>query len=199
MVNATVIDGRGHLLGRLASTVAKELLNGNEVSVVRCESINLSGNFYRNKLKFMAFMRKKHLTNPKKGQFHFRRPSKVFWRTVRGMIPHKTARGQAAMDRLKSFDGCPAPYDKQKKMVVPAALRVTKLRPDRKYCTIGRIAHEMGWAHQDTVATLEAKRAVKAGAWYEKKKAENKLAAQAVKNVESDIKAHDDALLALGY
>lgn len=28
MVNATVIDGRGHLLGRLASTVAKELLNG---------------------------------------------------------------------------------------------------------------------------------------------------------------------------
>lgn len=28
MVNTTVIDGRGHLLGRLASTVAKELLNG---------------------------------------------------------------------------------------------------------------------------------------------------------------------------
>merc|ERR1712166_1487551 len=186
MPTTVVIDGRGHLLGRLASTMGKEVLNGNNVAVVRCESINLSGNFYRNKLKFMSFLRKKHLTNPIKGQFHFRRPSKMLWRTVRGMVPHKTARGQVALDRLKTF-------------VIPAALRITKLRPDRKYCTIGRIAHEMGWAHQDVVATLEAKRAVKAAAWYEKKKAGIKLEAQAVKNVESDIKVHDDALLALGH
>merc|ERR1712166_1657671 len=146
MPTTVVIDGRGHLLGRLASTIAKEVLNGNNVAVVRCESINLSGNFYRNKLKFMSFLRKKHLTNPIKGQFHFRRPSKMLWRTVRGMVPHKTARGQVALDRLKTFDGCPAPYDKKKKFVIPAALRITKLR-------------------QDVVATLEAKRAVKAAAW----------------------------------
>merc|ERR1712224_207446 len=110
-----VLDGKGHLLGRLASTVAKELLAGQQVVVVRCERINISGNFYRNKLKFMAFLRKKHLTNPKRGQFHFRRPSKVFWRTVRGMLPHKSPRGQAALDRLKTFDGVPPPYDKVKK------------------------------------------------------------------------------------
>lgn len=147
----------------------------------------------------MAFLRKKHLTNPKKGQFHFRRPSKILWRTVRGMIPHKTSRGAAALDRLKTFDGCPAPYDKVKKMVIPAALRVTKLRPDRKYCVVGRISHELGWKHQDVVQTLEAKRAVKAKAWYDKKLATAKLQTQAAKNVESDIKAHDTALAALGY
>lgn len=28
MVKTVVIDGRGHLMGRLASTIAKELLNG---------------------------------------------------------------------------------------------------------------------------------------------------------------------------
>merc|ERR1740138_1414419 len=122
-----VIDARGHLLGRLASSIAKELLSGQHVTVVRCEEINISGNFYRNKLKFMAFLRKKHLTKPSRGQFHFRRPSKILWRTVRGMLPHKTPRGQAALNRLKVFDGCPTPYDKQKRMVVPAALRVTKL------------------------------------------------------------------------
>ena len=44
-----LIDGRGHLLGRLASTIAKELISGQKVTVVRCESINISGNFYRNK------------------------------------------------------------------------------------------------------------------------------------------------------
>ena len=38
-----VIDGRGHLLGRLASVVAKELLGGQKVIVVRCEQITISG------------------------------------------------------------------------------------------------------------------------------------------------------------
>ncbi len=47
-----LIDGRGHLLGRLASTIAKELLSGQPVAVVRCEEINISGNFYRNKCEF---------------------------------------------------------------------------------------------------------------------------------------------------
>lgn len=38
-----VIDCRGHLLGRLASIVAKELLSGQKVVCVRCEEINISG------------------------------------------------------------------------------------------------------------------------------------------------------------
>ena len=38
-----VVDGRGHLLGRLASVVAKHLLNGYHVTVVRCEEINQTG------------------------------------------------------------------------------------------------------------------------------------------------------------
>lgn len=30
-----VVDGRGHLIGRLASVIAKQLLNGQRVVVVR--------------------------------------------------------------------------------------------------------------------------------------------------------------------
>nr|CAH7741719.1 unnamed protein product [Callosobruchus chinensis]CAH7750876.1 unnamed protein product [Callosobruchus chinensis] len=44
---AIIIDGRGHLLGRLAAVVAKTLLEGNKIVVVRCEQLNISGNFYR--------------------------------------------------------------------------------------------------------------------------------------------------------
>jgi ribosomal protein uL13 len=43
------IDGKGHLLGRLASTVAKQLLNGQKIVVVRCEALNISGEFFRAK------------------------------------------------------------------------------------------------------------------------------------------------------
>ena len=44
-----VIDGKGHLLGRLASIVAKQLLNGQKIVVVRCEALNISGEFFRAK------------------------------------------------------------------------------------------------------------------------------------------------------
>jgi large subunit ribosomal protein L13Ae len=88
-------------MGRLASTVAKQLLNGQKITLVRTEEINMSGSFFRNKLKYMAFLRKRCLINPQRGAFHFRAPSRIFYRTVRGMIPHKTARGAAALERLK--------------------------------------------------------------------------------------------------
>jgi large subunit ribosomal protein L13Ae len=46
-----VIDGKGHLLGRLASIIAKQVLNGQKIVVVRCEEINISGSFFRNKVR----------------------------------------------------------------------------------------------------------------------------------------------------
>jgi large subunit ribosomal protein L13Ae len=96
-----VIDAKGHLLGRLASTIAKQLLNGQSIVVVRSEEVQVSGSFFRNKLKFMAFMRKRCIVNPNRGAFHFRAPSRILYRTIRGMVPHKTSRGQAALERLK--------------------------------------------------------------------------------------------------
>ncbi|CAF3625912.1 unnamed protein product, partial [Rotaria sp. Silwood2] len=44
-----IIDGRGHLIGRLAAIVAKTILQGHNIVVVRCEGLNISGSFYRNK------------------------------------------------------------------------------------------------------------------------------------------------------
>lgn len=56
------------------------------------------------------------------------------------------------MERLKVFEGVPPPYDKKKRVVVPQALRVLRLRPGRKYCTVGRLSHEFGWKYQDVVS-----------------------------------------------
>merc|ERR1712235_152396 len=72
--------------------------------IVRCEEINISGNFYRNKLKYLDFLRKRCNVKPSRGAFHFRAPSKIFLRTVRGMIPHKTERGKDALKRLQTFE-----------------------------------------------------------------------------------------------
>lgn len=56
------------------------------------------------------------------------------------------------MERLKVFEGVPPPYDKKQRMVVPQALRVLRLKPGRKFCTVGRLSHEVGWKYQDVVA-----------------------------------------------
>jgi len=35
-------------------------------------------------VKYLEFLRKRMNTNPSRGPYHFRAPSKIFWRTVRG-------------------------------------------------------------------------------------------------------------------
>ena len=41
------IDGKDHLMGKLASYVAKALLQGTRVVVFNCDKINIAGSFYR--------------------------------------------------------------------------------------------------------------------------------------------------------
>uniref|UniRef100_A0A2K5LCS6 60S ribosomal protein L13a n=1 Tax=Cercocebus atys TaxID=9531 RepID=A0A2K5LCS6_CERAT len=74
-VQVLVLHGRGHLLGPLAVIMTKQVLLGRKVVVVYCEGINISGNFYRNKLKYLAFLRKWMNTNPSRGPYHFWAPS----------------------------------------------------------------------------------------------------------------------------
>ncbi|KAK7108121.1 large ribosomal subunit protein uL13-like [Littorina saxatilis] len=194
-----LIDARGHLLGRLAAVVAKTLLQGQRVVIVRCEGINISGNFYRNKLKYLEYLKKRCNVKPSRGPFHFRAPSKMFIRVVRGMLPHKTARGKEAMDRLKTFEGIPPPYDKQKRMVMPSALKVLRLGQTRKYCSLNRLAHEVGWKYQKVIGTLEARRKVKSKSFFERKRKLQNLREQAKKNVAPKTKKYQDIITACGY
>uniref|UniRef100_UPI00398F298E large ribosomal subunit protein uL13-like n=1 Tax=Pristiophorus japonicus TaxID=55135 RepID=UPI00398F298E len=108
------------------------------------------------------------------------------------MLPHKTKRGQAALDRLKVFDGFPPPYDKRKCMVVPAALKIVRLKPTRKFALLGHHAHEVGWKY------LEEKRKEKAKIHYVKKKKVLKLKKIAEKNVESKIAKYTAVLKQYG-
>ncbi|KAK1315938.1 60S ribosomal protein L13a-2 [Acorus calamus] len=201
-----VVDARHHMLGRLASIVAKELLNGQKVVVVRCEELCLSGGLVRQKMKYLRFLRKRMNTKPSHGPIHFRAPAKILWRTIRGMIPHKTKRGAAALARLKAYEGVPPPYDKMKRMVIPDALKVLRLQAGHKYCLLGRLSKEVGWGYYDTVKIacmlvasssggsikfqeLEEKRKNKSQIMYERKKQLAKLRTKAEKSIEEKLGA----------
>ena len=192
-----VIDGRGHLVGRLASKVAKELLNGQRIVVVRCEALNQSGSLFRNKLKYHEFLAKTRNTNPRKGHIHFRTPSRIFWRVVRGMLPHKTPKGSAALGRLKVFDGIPFPYDTKRRMVVPDALKVLRLKSHRKFCVLGELAAKIGWTRSDLVARLEEKRKVKSAKFWDLK--QKKVQARKKAGGDKDLKKFNDELAKFGF
>merc|ERR1711918_1373 len=44
--------------------------------------------------------------------------------------------GKEALKLLQTFEGVPPPYDKKKKMVIPSALKVLRLKAGRKYCSL---------------------------------------------------------------
>merc|ERR1711935_415389 len=126
-------------LGRLCCVVAKELLAGQKIVIVRCDEVCVSGSLVRNKVKYAQFRRKRMNTNPGKGPYHFKSPARMVWRTIRGMVHQKTARGQDAIGRLSTFEGIPSPYDKKKRVVIPAALRILRLKTIRDYTVIGEL------------------------------------------------------------
>ncbi|KAK2450450.1 60S ribosomal protein L13A [Trifolium repens] len=115
------------------------------------------------------------------------------------MIPHKTKRGEAALARLKVYEGIPPPYDKIKRMVVPYALKVLRLQKSHKYCLLGQLSSEVGWNYYDTMKELEKKRKERAHLAYEKKKLLTKLRAKAEKNVDERLAPQLEILAPVKY
>lgn len=159
-----------------------------------------SGDIYRSQRKALQFRRKKMATNPTRGgPWHHRSPSAQFFRTVRGMLPHKMPRGKQALANLKVFEGCPAPYDTQKKMVVPQALRALRLAPGHRWCVLGEVQARVGWNYAPVVARLEAKRKTAAFAWHLKHRKEVTGKAAALQKAAGDAKVKPFSALLTAY
>lgn len=115
------------------------------------------------------------------------------------MLPHKLHRGKVALDNLKVFDGVPSPYDKQKRMVVPSAMRVIRLKPRRKFCVLNRLSHEVGWKYQGVISTLENRRKVRSSLYHKKKVQEKKLMDKARTNVLAKAPQYQKIIESMGY
>ncbi|KAK3013419.1 hypothetical protein RJ639_010231 [Escallonia herrerae] len=185
-----VIDARHHMLGRLSSILARELLNGQRVTVVRCEEICLSGGLVRQKMKYLRFLRKRMNTKPS----HCPHPLPCPRQNPLAHHP-RTKRGAAALARLKVYEGVPPPYDKMKRMVIPDALKVLRLQAGHK----GQLSSEVGWNHYDTIKELEKKRKERAQVAYERKKELSKLRFKAEKAAQDKLGSQLDILAPVKY
>ena len=135
----TVIDATGLILGRMASVVAKRLLMGEHIAIVNAEKAVISG---KRKAVIRRYKERLQIGHYRKGPYWPRRPDRIVWRTIRGMLPRYKEKGKKALRRLKVFIGVPEELKDVEVQTIPEA-RADKLRCP--YITVGELAREIGW------------------------------------------------------
>ena len=132
-----VIDASECIMGRLASSVAKTLLDGEDVHVVNAENAVISGS---KDMVFGEYISKRNLNHPRKGPYYPRMPHMMLKRAVRGMIPYQKPKGREAFKRLKVDVGMPISLKKEKIETIENA----KMNDSTKYIRLGDVSKNLG-------------------------------------------------------
>jgi len=135
----TVIDAAGLRLGRLASSVAKRSLQGEEIAIINAESAVISGA----KARVLAdYDQKRKRGSREGGPFYPRRPDHIVKRTIRGMLPYKRQRGIEAFARIKVYVGVPEEFADIEAETIESAHIKGLSTP--KYVAVGTISSILG-------------------------------------------------------
>lgn len=141
-VEHAVVDGTDHIAGRLASNVAKLLLEGKRVSIVNCDKIMISGTRKNIVNEYRKFLEISSIIHPEHGPYHPRRPDTIITRMIRGMLPRKKPSGLTAHKRLRAHIGSPRELKSFKKIQFEKA-KIT--RSSSNYTTMAELGRTIGW------------------------------------------------------
>lgn len=131
-----VVDAQQATLGRLATRVAKYLLDGDEVHVINSEKAVISG---KKQMIRHEFNEKRRVGTYRKGPFFHRSPERIVKRSIRGMIPYQKPRGRAAYKRLRCHQGIPEELKNEKAEVFENAKK-----NHVNYRTIQQVSQSLG-------------------------------------------------------
>jgi large subunit ribosomal protein L13 len=134
-----VVNADGLILGRMASGIAKRLLEGQQVFIVNAEKAVLSGSKRSKINEAKEFL---DVGGVGRGPFHYRTPDRVVRKAVRGMLPIRKPKGLQAYKRLQVFMGVPDKFKEQKANTMPGA-QAKKLTCS---CfTVAELSKGIGW------------------------------------------------------
>ena len=137
-----VVDAAQEVAGRMASKIAKLLIEGKHVVVLNAETSLMSGSKKNIFAEYMQRKELKSIVNPINAPHRPRQPNMILNRMIRGMLPRRKPKGQNAFKRLKVHIGIPTPYRTVEKMTFEDAKPKKQLQ---LYVTIGEIAVNQGW------------------------------------------------------
>ena len=135
----TIVDAKGLILGRMASIIAKRLLDGEKIVIVNAEEAAISGRRLSIIHESQEFLQVGHF---RKGPLHVRTPAGIVKKTVRGMLPRKKPRGIEALKNLKVYIGVPEKLKAAAKTSFPEA-EARNLRGP--YIKVSELARNIGW------------------------------------------------------
>jgi large subunit ribosomal protein L13 len=120
-----VIDATGHVIGRMASVVAKRLLNGEEIVIVNAEKAIITGRREVVMAEYLKRRRRGSTTSRMRGigPLYPRRPDMIMRRTISRMVPHQQARGRDAIKRLRVYMDIPDAFKGQTFEIIAVAKR----------------------------------------------------------------------------
>ncbi len=136
----TVIDAKGHILGRLSSKIAKRLVNGENIVIVNAEKAVITG---QRSMNLNKYIEKSERGSQESGPYFPKHPENIFKRTVRGMLPWKSRRGREAFKGLKVFIGVPEELKDMQFERIDDALMEKVSKTDR-YVTLGEVSKYLG-------------------------------------------------------
>jgi large subunit ribosomal protein L13 len=136
----TIVDASGLILGRLASHVAKRILNGEEIVIINAEKAIITGSRENIVGEFKTRLGTKTWQSQKYAPVHARRPDKYVRRVIRGMLPWKKPRGKNAYRKLKVYISVPENYKEVSTQTFSDAKK--NIRPSM---TVGELLKIFGW------------------------------------------------------
>jgi large subunit ribosomal protein L13 len=113
------IDGKNAVYGRLSTVVAKELLNGEFVTIVNASEVIVTGN--RDSV-LKKFRERRDIGSVRKGPYYPRMPKAILKRSIGDMVPKDKAKGREALKRCTVFNGTPSSLKDKKFEVVEKAI-----------------------------------------------------------------------------
>ncbi|RZD37553.1 MAG: 50S ribosomal protein L13 [Thaumarchaeota archaeon] len=138
-----VVDATNHIAGRLASNVAKLLLQGQRVTVINCEKIMMSGTRSNQIKEYREFLEINSIINYKHGPVHYRRPDTLMAKMIRQMLPFdRKPSGKLAFARLRTYIGVPNDTKPFEKIQFEKALIK---REASNYTPLAEICRVIGW------------------------------------------------------
>jgi large subunit ribosomal protein L13 len=109
-----IVDVKGLVAGRVATKVAKAIINGEQVTVLNAQEAVVVGNTESIMEKYKRRVDAAVKSNPNFGPKYSRVPDRLFRRMVRNMLPtNKTAKDRI-IKRLDVYNEVPKEFAKEK-------------------------------------------------------------------------------------
>ena len=133
-----IVDAKGLVAGRLASKIAKKLINGESIIIINGDAAVVVGNESAIMPKVRQRVDAAVKSNPHYGPKYDRIPSKILRRMVKGMLPNKKRTAERLIDNLKVYNDNPKNLEKAE------TIEDVKCNEKHDFMTLKEVAKQLG-------------------------------------------------------